>query len=73
MSAARRINVVGSSGSGKSTVAKKLAARINAPYVELDALNWKPNWTESTDDELFPDLESALAGDAWVLDGNYTR
>lgn len=68
-----RINVVGTSGSGKSTFARQIAAKCNLPYVEMDALFWKPNWTESTDEEFFPRLEEALSSDDWVLDGNYQR
>ena len=68
-----RINVLGTSGSGKTSVAKRIAKKLNIPYVELDELFWKPNWTESTDEELFPKLEEALSVDGWVLDGNYTR
>ena len=68
-----RINVVGSSGSGKSTLARKLADRLGHPYIELDAVFWRENWTQPPDDEFLPDLEAALKGDAWVLDGNYQR
>ena len=68
-----RINFVGTAGSGKSTVGKRIAERLNVPYVQLDELFWKANWTESTDEEFFPKLEEALSADAWVLDGNYTR
>ncbi len=70
---AQRFNVVGVSGSGKSTFARQLAERLGCSPIELDALFWKPNWQETSDDELFPNLEAALAGDQWVLDGNYTR
>ena len=42
-----RINVVGTSGCGKSTVAKRIAERLNVPYIQLDELYWKPNWVES--------------------------
>ena len=49
-----RINVVGTSGCGKSTVAKRIAEKLNVPYIQLDELHWKPNWVESTDEELFP-------------------
>ena len=69
----KRINVVGTSGSGKSTVGKRIAERLSVPYIQLDELYWKPNWAESTDDELFPKLEKALSPDEWVLDGNYNR
>ena len=68
-----RINVVGTSGSGKSTFAKSIAKKFNAPYVQLDELHWKPNWEESSDEEFFPKLEKALLSDMWILDGNYTR
>ena len=64
---------MGTSGSGKTSVARRIAKKLNIPYVELDELFWKPNWTESTDEELFPKLEEALSADRWVLDGNYTR
>ena len=39
-----RIQIVGSSNAGKSTLATRLAAETGFPRVELDALNWKPNW-----------------------------
>ena len=68
-----RINVVGTSGCGKSTVGKRLAERLSVPYIQLDELFWKPNWAESTDEELYPKLEKSLSADEWVLDGNYNR
>lgn len=69
----QRINVVGCSGSGKSTTARLIAARLGLQYIELDALYWGPGWTEPTDKVLLAGLEQALAPDAWVLDGNYAR
>ena len=70
---ARRINVVGTSGSGKSTFARRLASMRGIPSIEMDALFWKSNWQESTDEEFLPTVQEALVPDAWVLDGNYTR
>lgn len=68
-----RINVVGASGSGKSFFSKRLAALLGNPYVQMDALFWKPGWCESEDEEFFPLLEESLKGDSWVLDGNYNH
>ena len=68
-----RINVVGTTGSGKTTMARALAARIDAPCIELDALFWKPNWGETPDDEFLPKVDEATRGARWVLDGNYSR
>ena len=68
-----RINVVGVSGSGKSTFSKNLAAILDAPYVEMDRLFWGPNWYQPDDEEFFAKLRDAVAQPSWVLDGNYTR
>jgi adenylate kinase family enzyme len=67
----RRFVVIGGSGSGKTTVARRLAEEHDLPYVELDALHWGPEWTPVPDDEFRVLVETAIAGDAWVVDGNY--
>ncbi|WPC72270.1 shikimate kinase [Vibrio porteresiae] len=69
----RKINIIGTSGSGKSTFGRQLAAKLDIPYVEMDALYWKPNWQEPSDEEFFANLEKALQQDSWILDGNYNR
>lgn len=68
-----RINVVGVSGSGKSTFGGRLSSLSGIPLIEMDALFWKPNWTQPTDEEFFGKLTRALEGDRWILDGNYSR
>ncbi|WAT03394.1 AAA family ATPase [Rouxiella badensis] len=68
-----KINVIGTSGSGKSTFAKALAQQLAIPYIEMDTLFWKPHWTGSSDAELFEKLEQAISQPSWVLDGNYKR
>ncbi len=68
----RKIAVVGVSGNGKTTFARRLAARLDLPYTELDALNHKPGWVEATNDELRRDVEAVMnSSDGWVLDGSY--
>jgi len=69
----RRINVIGTTGSGKTTVARAIAARLDVPCIELDALFWKPNWGETPDEEFLPKVDEATRGERWVLDGNYSR
>jgi adenylate kinase family enzyme len=67
----RRVSVVGSTGSGKTTFARSLASLLGVPHVELDALNWGPNWT-MVQEALFRErVDAATSGDAWVVDGNY--
>ena len=68
-----RVSVAGISGSGKTTFARALAARLGVAYVELDALHHGPNWTEATADQLRARVETAIAAapGGWVIDGNY--
>lgn len=49
----RRVHVIGNSSAGKSSLAKRLAGMLGVPFVELDALNWEPNWVglNATDPE----------------------
>jgi adenylate kinase family enzyme len=68
----RRIAVVGTSGSGKTTIAQRLAQRLNVPHVELDALNWGPNWTPAPRELFRQRVDEALSGAAWTTDGNYS-
>ena len=69
----RRINVIGTSGSGKSTFSRQLAEVLELPHYEMDALFWKPNWVGATDEELFDSVRQVTGGESWILDGNYTR
>jgi adenylate kinase family enzyme len=73
MGKAIRINVVGSSGSGKTTVARQLSQALDLPHIELDALFWMADWTPRSEVEFLADITSALRAPGWVLDGNYSR
>lgn len=68
-----RVIVVGTTGSGKSKVAKELAERLAIPYIHMDLLFWLPNWTQPTDEVFFKKIEDSVMQKKWVLDGNYGR
>jgi adenylate kinase family enzyme len=68
-----RISVIGVSGSGKTTFAAALAARLGLPYVDMDALHWQPNWAMVELDHFRARVVAVAAGDAWVTDGNYGK
>ena len=68
----KRVAVIGSSGSGKTTTAKQIADLLNCPALELDGIFHQANW-QPLEDELF----RQRVGDfieresSWVTDGNY--
>jgi len=68
----QRIVVVGTTGSGKTTLARQLAQHLEVPHIELDALYWGPNWTPTPTTLFRMRITEALSGDAWVVDGNYS-
>jgi adenylate kinase family enzyme len=67
----RRIQVVGTSGSGKSTTGARLAERLGIPFVELDALHWLPGWKERPLEDFRAAVQQAVSAESWVVDGNY--
>ena len=69
----QRINVVGVSGSGKTTTAKHIAERLQIPHFGLDALHWGPNWTEPPIDKFREIVSDSLMASSWVVDGNYGK
>lgn len=68
----RRVVVIGNSGSGRTTVARKLAAALVLPHLELDGVANQPGWTTLPNDQLRERVGTVTAGDAWVVDGNYS-
>ncbi len=68
----QRIVVVGTTSSGKSTLASQLAEKIGGDFIELDALHWEPNWVEAPDEVFRMGVETATHSKAWVVAGNYS-
>ena len=70
----RRIHVTGHSCAGKSTLAAQLAALLEVPCIELDALNWLPDWVglNATDPARFDArIIEATSGEGWIMAGSY--
>ena len=63
--------VVGPGGAGKSTFATELGRLTDLPVIHLDHHYWRPGWVETSAAEWRPVQERLIAGDRWVVDGNY--
>lgn len=70
---AERINVCGTSSTGKSTLARRLAGIIDGDYIELDAIHHRENWTEAPMEEFRELARAAVEGERWVVDGGYSK
>jgi adenylate kinase family enzyme len=71
-----RVSVIGTSGSGKTTFARALAAALGARHVDLDAINWQAGWKDLNQcdpEEFRRRVAEAVAADAWVSCGNYAK
>ncbi len=67
----KKVIVIGSGGAGKSTFAKRLGQALAIDVIHLDQLYWKPGWVKTPVDEWEKIVERVLAGDSWVIDGNF--
>ena len=68
-----KILVLGCSGSGKSTFARKLHNVLGLPLIHLDNVWWKPDQTHITRDEFDRKIDEIIRGDQWIMDGDYSR
>ena len=68
-----RIIVLGCPGSGKSTFARALAARTGLPLIHLDSVWWRADGSHISRDEFDRALAELLAGEKWIIDGDYSR
>jgi adenylate kinase family enzyme len=73
MDRVQRVSVVGNSGSGKTTMARALAAVMGVPFLELDSIYHQPGWVELETEEYRRRVAEFVAADSWVVDGNYSK
>ena len=69
----QKILVIGCSGAGKSTFARRLRGATGLPLYYLDRLWHKADRTHITREEFDRVLAEWLARPAWILDGDYSR
>ncbi len=67
----QRVAIIGPGGSGKSTLASDLAAGTGLPVFHLDRIFWRPGWTPAPANEARAALAEIVAGERWIIDGNF--
>jgi len=67
----KRVLIVGTSGAGKSTIAKIVAARIGVAYYASDDFYWERDWQPARIDRVNRLIDEVLEKPSWVLDGNF--
>ena len=67
----QRVLVAGITGSGKTTFARELAARVGLPFHEMDALYHGPGWVPL--DSFEGDVDRISREDRWVFDSHGYR
>jgi adenylate kinase family enzyme len=68
----KKVLVIGSSGSGKSTFSRRLGAATGLEVVHLDKLFWHRDWVETPKDEWRKVVADVCRKDSWIIDGNYS-
>lgn len=67
----KRVLIVGNPGAGKSTLAIRMSELTGLPVIHLDKHFWQDGWTEP-DRTLWQErVRSLIAGDSWIIEGNF--
>ena len=69
----KRVAVIGTSSSGKTTIASQLADQLSIPHTELDVLHWLPDWQMCPLEQFRSLVKEVVERDRWVIDGNYGK
>ena len=69
----KRIVIIGTCGSGKTTLGNHLAENLDYPVTDLDDLYWLPNWTRRPIEEFVSLIEEAALTETWIICGNQSR
>ena len=67
----KKVILIGSGASGKSTMARQLGEKLKIEVYHLDALFWQPNWVGVPKDEQRKVQNELVKKEEWIIDGNY--
>ncbi|MES2613926.1 MAG: AAA family ATPase [Bdellovibrionota bacterium] len=64
-----RIFITGNAGSGKTTLAKLISARLKTPFYSLDSIVWQHGWQVTPLDERNQLISRLVKKDFWIIEG----
>jgi len=64
---------MGSSGSGKSTYANRLAAQLKLPVLHIDMISHDDDWNRIESHVVLQHILHFIKQPAWVIDGHYPK
>lgn len=67
----QKIIIIGTSASGKTTLATQLANHFKLKLIDLDDYFWLENWTSRSKEEFHQNIKQAMTSGSWVVSGNY--
>lgn len=67
----KKIIITGAAGTGKSTLAQRLAQKLHYPVIEFDDLYWRPGWTTLSLAEFAQRASEATAAERWIVTDPY--
>ena len=67
----KKIMLIGSGGTGKSTLARQIGQMLAIEVIHLDTLMWRSNWEIIYKDEQIAIQQKLVRKDEWIIDGNY--
>jgi adenylate kinase family enzyme len=67
-----RIAIIGTSATGKSSLAQAIAQKFKLKYIEQDRHYWLPGWQVTPKEQFFTSVVKEISEDSWVICGNYS-
>ena len=67
----KRIIIAGPVGAGKSTLGRILSKILLFPIIDLDSINWLPDWKVRSHEDLRRIVSEKAQAERWIVCGNY--
>lgn len=70
----KRVMILGPSGTGKTTLGRRLGEKLQLPILHLDTVYWLKDWEHMEKEPFHLWMVQYLTDHkSWVIDGNYTN